>query len=73
MKPAEYQQLVGNLADVVEVHEQLLAALEDIANKPGPEQRVGQLFLNNAPRLKQVHLTYCASHPRAVCILDKFK
>ncbi|KAG8309578.1 Rho guanine nucleotide exchange factor 6 [Homalodisca vitripennis] len=73
MKTSEYQQLIGNLPEVVEVHETLLASLEEIANKAAAEQRVGNLFLTTAPRLKQVHMTYCSSHPRAVCILDRYK
>lgn len=73
MKSSEYQQLVGNLAEVVEVHEALLSALEEIASLPAAEQRVGHLFLTTAPRLKQVHMTYCASHPRAVTIMDRYK
>lgn len=73
MKPGEFHQLVGNLAEVVEVHENLLTALDEIATMAAAEQRVGKLFLSTAPRLKQVHTTYCASHPRAVCILDKYK
>nr|CAD7443878.1 unnamed protein product [Timema bartmani] len=41
--------------------------------RPALEQRVGKVFLSAAPRIKQVHQAYCASHPRAVCVLDKFK
>ncbi|KAK7869103.1 hypothetical protein R5R35_007764 [Gryllus longicercus] len=69
----EYRQLVGNIGCVVETHQQLLAALEECSQRPAPEQRVGRVFLSSAPRVKQVHQSYCASHPRAVCILDKYK
>lgn len=73
IKSSEYHQLVGNLPEVVEMHEKLLASLEDIATKPAADQRVGHLFLSTAPRLKHVHMTYCSSHPKAVVILDKYK
>ena len=35
--------------------------------------RVGKLFLNKAPYMKQVHQAYCAQHPKAIVILDKYK
>lgn len=73
MKPAEYQQLVGNLAEVVEVHEELLNALDEVSTRSASEQRVGRVFINAAPRLKQVLMTYCGSHPRAVCVLERYK
>lgn len=41
--------------------------------KTGPDQRVGGLFLQWASKIKAVHQTYCAGHPKAVCILDKYK
>ncbi|KAJ8952296.1 hypothetical protein NQ318_007464 [Aromia moschata] len=67
----EYKQLTGNITEVLETHQQLLALLETEASKPGNEQRVGKLFLTWAPKIKNVHQTYCSLHPRAVCILDK--
>ncbi|XP_047107765.1 rho guanine nucleotide exchange factor 7 isoform X2 [Schistocerca piceifrons] len=69
----EYRQLVSNIVTVVETHQQLLAALEECSQRPPQEQRVGKIFLTSAPRLKQVHHVYCSSHPRAVCILDKYR
>lgn len=35
--------------------------------------RVGKLFLNKAPTMKKVHQTYCAMHPKAIVIVDKYK
>lgn len=69
----EYKQLTGNLCDVLETHQQLLGLLETEEIKVNAEQRVGRLFLTWAPRIKAVHQEYCALHPRAVCILDKYK
>jgi Rho guanine nucleotide exchange factor 7 len=69
----EYRQLVGNIGNVVETHQQLLSTLEECNQRPAVEQRVGKVFLTSAPHIKQVHQAYCASHPKAVCILDKYK
>ncbi|CAG9566919.1 unnamed protein product [Danaus chrysippus] len=69
----EFKQLTGNINEVLQVHEQFLSLLEECAMKTGPDQRVGGLFLQWAPKIKTVHLTYCGGHPKAVCILDKYK
>lgn len=37
------------------------------------DQRIGQLFLENAFKLEKVHKTYCSNHPKAVQIMDKHK
>ncbi|XP_075992277.1 rho-type guanine nucleotide exchange factor isoform X1 [Anticarsia gemmatalis] len=69
----EFKQLTGNINEVLQVHEQFLSLLDECAMKTGPDQRVGGLFLQWAPKIKTVHQTYCAGHPKAVCILDKYK
>ncbi|KAM3964702.1 rho-type guanine nucleotide exchange factor [Aphomia sociella] len=69
----EFRQLTGNINEVLQIHEQFLALLEECATKTGPDQRVGGLFLQWAPKIKSVHQIYCAGHPKAVCILDKYK
>ncbi|XP_026487629.1 rho guanine nucleotide exchange factor 7 isoform X1 [Vanessa tameamea] len=69
----EFKQLTGNINEVLQVHEQFLDLLEECAMKTGPDQRVGGLFLQWAPKIKAVHQIYCAGHPKAVCILDKYK
>lgn len=70
---AEYRQLVSSMDEVLDVQKHLLSALEDCASRPSNEQRVGRVFLTNAPRMKQVHQCYCAAHPKAVCVIDKYK
>ncbi|XP_045472847.1 uncharacterized protein LOC123679336 [Harmonia axyridis] len=69
----EYKQLTSNINEVLETHQMLLNLLEKEESKPGNDQKVGKLFLNFAPKIKNVHQTYCSLHPRAVCILDKYK
>lgn len=63
----EYAQLLGNFVEVVETHEDLLLSMEQC------NDRVGKLFLSKAATMKCVHQTYCAAHPRAIVILDKYR
>ncbi|XP_063991729.1 rho guanine nucleotide exchange factor 7 isoform X2 [Diachasmimorpha longicaudata] len=68
----EYKQLVGNIREVVEIHQRLLASLE-AAVSHGPEARIGSLFLTLASKIQSVHLRYCNGHPHAVCIMDRYR
>ncbi|XP_066967640.1 rho guanine nucleotide exchange factor 7 [Macrobrachium rosenbergii] len=70
---AEYCQLIGNLEDVCYCHTLLVKSLEEQAERPSREQRIGGVFLSLAPKLQGVHKAYCSNHPRAVCILEKYK
>lgn len=56
-----------NFVEIVQTHEELLQAIDDC------KDRVGKLFLNKAILMKCVHQAYCAAHPRAIVILDKYK
>lgn len=69
----EYHQLTGNLTEVIDTHGQLLSLVEECVARSSNEQRVGKLFLQWAPRIKSVHQAYCSLHPKAVCVLDKYK
>lgn len=62
----EYAQLLGNFIEVVEAHEELLMAIES------SNDRIGKLFLSKAAVMKCIHQAYCAAHPRAIVILDKY-
>lgn len=53
--------------EVVETHEELLLAIENC------NDRIGKLFLSKAATMKCVHQAYCAAHPRAIVILDKYR
>lgn len=67
LTPDEYAQLMCNFIEIVEAHEDLYQCFEDC------NDRVGKLFLSKASNLKIVHQSYCASHPRAIVIVDKHK
>ncbi|KAL6443281.1 hypothetical protein ACFW04_002882 [Cataglyphis niger] len=72
LKKDEYKQLLGNIHEILETHQCLLANLETTILQ-GLSARVGNLFLTIAPRLKSIHTTYCNNHPQAVCILDRYR
>ncbi|XP_062130670.1 uncharacterized protein LOC133841637 isoform X1 [Drosophila sulfurigaster albostrigata] len=63
----EYAQLMCNFVEVVRTHEDLLLQIEEC------NDRVGKLLLGSAPLMKKVHQAYCATHPKAIVILDKYK
>ncbi|KAH8249274.1 hypothetical protein KR032_008000 [Drosophila birchii] len=63
----EYSQLMCNFVEIVRTHEDLLIQIEEC------NDRVGKLFLTSAPLMKKVHQAYCAAHPKAIVILDKYK
>jgi len=73
MSSDEYGQLVNNIEEISKVHEDLLEALERVSVISQSEQRIGKLFLNKASHIRAVHLEYCASHPKAVNIVEKYK
>nr|XP_029720108.1 rho guanine nucleotide exchange factor 7 isoform X7 [Aedes albopictus] len=63
----EYTQLMCNFVEIVEMHEDFLQNLEE------SNDRVGKVFLTNAPTMKKIHQCYCAAHPRAIIIVDKYR
>lgn len=69
----EYIQLVNNIEEVSKIHERFLESLEQVSTLPQFDQKIGKLFLNKASYIRAVHLQYCASHPRAVNIIEKYK
>lgn len=69
----EYDKLVNNIEEVYIVHKELLDSLEQISTLQQSNQKIGKLFLNKATYIRAVHLQYCASHPRAVSVIEKYK
>ncbi|XP_001650251.2 rho guanine nucleotide exchange factor 7 isoform X6 [Aedes aegypti] len=63
----EYTQLMCNFVEIVEMHEDFLQNLEE------SNDRVGKVFLTKAPTMKKIHQCYCAAHPRAIIIVDKYR
>jgi len=72
LSESEFRQLVGNLDEVIEVHNTLHVALKE-ETSTNPLQRVGKVLLNNGALVKAAHLTYWANHPKAVCVFEKYR
>ena len=69
----EYNQLIGNIEELIEAHHRLNSSLEDVRRSQPRHQRLGQVFLQHGAAVRGAHLTYWANHPRAVCILEKYR
>ncbi|XP_014251726.1 rho guanine nucleotide exchange factor 7 isoform X2 [Cimex lectularius] len=69
----EFNEVIGNLKEVVSLHETLLCNVETALVKSPNEQRVGKVMLLMAPRFKQTHQTYCNGHPSAAFVINKHK
>jgi len=70
---SEYQQLVGNIEDLIEAHQRLNSSLEDVRRSQPKQQRLGQVFLQHGSNIRAAHLNYWSNHPRAVCIIEKHR
>jgi len=70
---SEYQQLVGNIEDLIEAHQRLNSSLEDVRRCQPRQQRLGQVFLQHGSNIRTAHLAYWSNHPRAVCIIEKHR
>jgi len=73
LQESEYNQLVGNLEDLIEVHHRLNSSLEDVRRSAPRLQRLGQVFLQHGSNIRAAHLSYWSNHPKAVCILEKHR
>ncbi|XP_004073242.1 rho guanine nucleotide exchange factor 6 isoform X1 [Oryzias latipes] len=66
---ADSATLCGNLEEILTFQQDLCSALDDCTKVPEGQQRVAACYLNLMPQIKNLYLTYCSSHPSAVCIL----
>ncbi|KAF6732417.1 Rho guanine nucleotide exchange factor 6 [Oryzias melastigma] len=66
---ADSATLCGNLEEILTFQQDLCSALEECTKVPEGQQRVAACYLNLMPQIKNLYLTYCSSHPSAVCIL----
>ncbi|XP_064615538.1 rho guanine nucleotide exchange factor 7-like isoform X3 [Liolophura sinensis] len=71
LDPSEFNQLVGNLEDIVTFQGSFLMSLKECHGSPHHQRRVGEVFMRHAPRLKELYEEYCANHPRAVAVLQR--
>ena len=71
---SEYQQLVGNIEDLIEAHQRLNSSLEDVRRSQPKTQRLGQVFLQHGSniRLAQelLHSSGCYNVHQTILILE---
>nr|XP_055034712.1 rho guanine nucleotide exchange factor 6 isoform X1 [Misgurnus anguillicaudatus] len=61
--------LNGNLEDILSFQQGLCLALEECSKMPEGQQRIGGCYLNLMCQIRTLYLSYCSSHPSAVCVL----
>ncbi|KAJ8390559.1 hypothetical protein AAFF_G00101650 [Aldrovandia affinis] len=61
--------LMGNLEEILTFQQGLCVALEECTKVPEAQQRLGGFYLNLLCQIKMLYLSYCSSHPSAVCVL----
>ncbi|XP_046895922.1 rho guanine nucleotide exchange factor 6 isoform X1 [Hypomesus transpacificus] len=66
---ADSASLCGNLEDVLTFQQGLCVALEECTKVPEGQQRVASCYLNLMCQIRTLYLSYCSSHPSAVCVL----
>jgi Rho guanine nucleotide exchange factor 7 len=74
LNPGEFKTLVGNYEEVASIHLALIInQLKMEQTKPLKDQRIGNIFLENAPKFEEIHKIYCSNHPKAVQVVEKHK
>ncbi|KAL4631661.1 rho guanine nucleotide exchange factor 6-like [Arapaima gigas] len=63
--------LMGNLEDILTFQQGLCVALEECAKMPESQQRLGGCYLNLLCQIRMLYLSYCSTHPSAVCVLTE--
>ncbi|KAK3734363.1 hypothetical protein QZH41_016666 [Actinostola sp. cb2023] len=72
LSPRDLKVLCGNFEELVKFQQNLFAILDECAHQPLSLQRLAANFLQIAPQMKELYLTYCSNHPRAVEILTRY-
>jgi Rho guanine nucleotide exchange factor 7 len=66
--------MCGDLLELLKIHMAfLLLPLQKENTKNQNEQMIGSIFLENAPKLEEIHKAYCSNHPKAVQIVERHK
>uniref|UniRef100_A0A673K9U6 Rac/Cdc42 guanine nucleotide exchange factor (GEF) 6 n=1 Tax=Sinocyclocheilus rhinocerous TaxID=307959 RepID=A0A673K9U6_9TELE len=69
LSSADCSSLNGNLEDILSFQQGLCLALEECSKIPEGQQRIGACYLNLMCQIRTLYLSYCSSHPSAVCVL----
>jgi hypothetical protein len=59
LQESEYNQLVGNLEELIEAHQRLNSSLEDVRRGQPRQQRVGQIFLQHGNSIRYCTYDLC--------------
>ncbi|SCZ90461.1 BZ3500_MvSof-1268-A1-R1_Chr1-3g02004 [Microbotryum saponariae] len=65
-----------NLEEIAQLAERFSAALDaaqGIDSEDAQDDRIGEVFVDTLPRIKQVYSTYCARHHRAIIRLQELE
>ncbi|XP_077778781.1 rho guanine nucleotide exchange factor 6 isoform X2 [Podarcis muralis] len=63
--------LLGNVDEICTFQQTLNQVLEECAQLPEHQQKVGSCFISLMPQFRSLYLTYCANHPSAVNVLTQ--
>ncbi|KAK2891188.1 hypothetical protein Q8A67_013831 [Cirrhinus molitorella] len=69
LSSVDCSSLSGNLEDILSFQQGLCLALEECSKIPEGQQRIGGCYLNLMCQIRTLYLSYCSSHPSAVCVL----
>ncbi|KAG7465106.1 hypothetical protein MATL_G00172700 [Megalops atlanticus] len=69
LSSADSASLMGNLEDILTFQQHLCVSLEECTKVPEGQQRVGGCYMNLMGQIRMLYLSYCSSHPSAVCVL----
>uniref|UniRef100_A0A671M159 Rho guanine nucleotide exchange factor 6-like n=1 Tax=Sinocyclocheilus anshuiensis TaxID=1608454 RepID=A0A671M159_9TELE len=69
LSSADCSSLNGNLENILSFQQGLCLALEECSKMPEGQQRIGGCYLNLMCQIRTLYLSYCSSHPSAVCVL----
>nr|XP_023650692.1 rho guanine nucleotide exchange factor 6-like isoform X1 [Paramormyrops kingsleyae] len=71
LSSADVSHLMGNLEDIFTFQQGLCATLEECTKMPEGQQHLGGCYLNLLNQIRTLHLSYCSTHPSAVCVLTE--
>ncbi|XP_068069465.2 rho guanine nucleotide exchange factor 6 isoform X3 [Danio rerio] len=69
LSSVDCSSLNGNLEDILSFQQGLCLTLEECSKVPEGQQRIGGCYLNMMCQIRTLYLSYCSSHPSAVCVL----
>ncbi|KAI6205914.1 hypothetical protein M3Y94_00846100 [Aphelenchoides besseyi] len=69
----EFNVLASSIVEIVDIKKSLLQQLQNTLTKEIGEQKVGGIFLDQAPIFKKFLFAYCENHPNIVALINKYR